>query len=491
MMNCFRHPEQKARRVCYECKQPICPACQYRADRHIFCSPECHQKWRTKEETKRERRKPSKSVLQISLLESRLDEITGEHLKLAQKLVQMEQQAQSWTRRLMLLGLISVLALGFLLFAFWYLWVFKQGSVGSSNEAVSVSKYEPEYPMELKDEFFLEPPLLELVPGKLKVEQGRLDLYGRALGGKEVAVLINGREKKRILLSRPEFVFQGLELMEGINLIQVLAEDDKGNQAFSIAQMIEYSEQGSSRVAYTPGLDYTRGSRDFPALALTFDAGGSSGYAERVLEILREQGVKLTIFVTGQFIKEHPHLVRKMVEDGHEIGNHTYSHPHLTTYAQNSHQWTAPGVTREFVQAELLNTAKLFKETTGTQMAPFWRAPYGEHNYEIRRWAEEVGFYHIGWSYSSKRNYDTLDWLVERDNKYYRTSEEIREKLVQLARENAPETTANGAIVLMHLSTERESKFPDLVLEPALQAFSARGLKLVKVSELLPSLVGK
>ena len=497
VMKCYRHPERDAKRKCYQCKTPLCPECQLKLDHHYFCSEECHQRWRAKQEETRKRRetrkRAPKAQLRIQVLETKLDEITGEHHNLEFKLKRLEEEHANRNRKIFIsVGVASSVLLLCLIGLSAYIWLREnnQGSTPvSPADSGVVSQSDPGYPGTLLENVFLQAPTLELPPGELKLEDGRIDIYGVALGAKKVSLLLNGRERLSLQLSGPEFVFRHIELAEGINLVQALSQDENGNQAYSIAQLIEYSERGPSRVAYTPGLDYTHGPRDFPGVSLTFDAGGQAGYAARMLEILRENGVKTTIFVTGQFIKDNPGLVRQMVEDGHEVGNHTYSHPHLTTWEQNSHHWTAPGVTKEFVQAELLNTAHLFQETTGAQMAPFWRAPYGEHNREIRRWAEEVGFYHIGWSRSPGRNYDTLDWLVDKRNKYYRSPEDIRAMLTELSRANSGDgNDGKGAIVLMHLSTERGDKFPDQVLAPALEAFSATGFKIAKISELLPGI---
>jgi len=499
-MNCYRHPDRQTRRKCYQCKTAICAECQVKLDHHYFCSEPCHQKWRARKAEKARKklekkpRKPNQPAFdpetKIGFLETRLGEITGEHQMLELKLRRLEYEQRSRSRKLLIAGgvagvmlLILVLVLG------GYFLVHQPEPQPDARVQASAPESDPGYPGELSETVFLEPPSLELPPGEIALEQGRINLYGRAPGASRAVLLVNGRERASQNLSRPEFVFREIELAQGTNLIQALSEDEKGNQSLSIAQMVEYPEQGPAQAAYTPGLDYTHGPRDFSGLALTFDAGGNASSSARMLEILRGQGVKATIFVTGRFIKDHPDLVRQMVEDGHEIGNHTYSHPHLTTWESNSRQWTAPGVTKEFVQAELLNTAQLFKETTASELARLWRAPYGEHNPEIRKWAEEVGFYHIGWSRTRKMNYDLLDWLCDPKSKYYRTPEQIRTVLTDIARTSPAD--ANGAILLMHLSTDRGEKFPDQVLLPALEAFNARGYRIVKVSELLPGLLGK
>ena len=332
-------------------------------------------------------------------------------------------------------------------------------------------------------------PTWSSTPGEIPAADAKIDIYGNAPAARRVTLLINGRESVSLSLKSSAFVFKDVQLASGDNIIQVLSRDEKGNLAYSIAELVKFSGEQKARVQYTPGLDYQRGPRQTPVLAITFDAGGDAGYAPKVLEILRQRGIHTTIFVTGKFIEQNPEIVRQMVEDGHEIGNHTYDHPHLTTYETNFHHWTRPEVTREFLQNELLSTARLFKETTGSDMAHFWRAPFGEQNPEIRRWAEEVGFYHIDWCHDPNNTFDTLDWLTDESNKHYRTPEQIRTLVAGL--ENSGPDAANGAVMLMHLSTDRDQDYPDKVIAPAIDALSAKGFKLIKVSELFPALTGQ
>src|SRR5699024_2545255 len=67
---------------------------------------------------------------------------------------------------------------------------------------------------------------------------------------------------------------------------------------------------------------------------LTFDNGYEQGFTEHVLDVLNEEDVPATFFVTGHYVKTAPELVRRMVDDGHIIGNHSYTHPDCTTMAK-------------------------------------------------------------------------------------------------------------------------------------------------------------
>ncbi|MBI5561440.1 MAG: polysaccharide deacetylase family protein [Deltaproteobacteria bacterium] len=230
--------------------------------------------------------------------------------------------------------------------------------------------------------------------------------------------------------------------------------------------------------------DITRGTADRMEVAITFDGGYEDGDADAILSTLRSRGIKTTVFLTGTFIKKYPEVARRIVRDGHEVGNHTMTHPHLTDFERTYRQTTKQGVDRAMLASELRQTAALFKETTGAEMAPLWRAPYGEENDEIRRWAFEEGYAHIGWTYDGKRkeSLDTLDWVGDASSRLYRTAYEIRDRVLNFGR-NA--NGVRGGIVLMHLGTERKRDKASEVLGEIIDGLAASGYRMVPVSKLL------
>ncbi|HEY5610236.1 MAG TPA: polysaccharide deacetylase family protein, partial [Thermoanaerobaculia bacterium] len=214
-----------------------------------------------------------------------------------------------------------------------------------------------------------------------------------------------------------------------------------------------------------------------------FDAGSSDRGARQILDTLRAHGITTTIFLTGQFIERFPEVVREVVADGHEVGNHTYSHPHLTSFARNRRQVTLAAVTKERFHEELTKTAGLFQQVTGTEMAKFWRAPFGEENSEIRGWAAELGYLHVGWTKGPRYNLDSLDWVIDRRSPMYLSPEKLAERLLNF--DAANNTTLNGGIILMHLGTDRgEDDALDRALPMMIQRFQQRGFRFVKVSDL-------
>ena len=188
-------------------------------------------------------------------------------------------------------------------------------------------------------------------------------------------------------------------------------------------------------------LNLTRGPGGHKRLLLSFDGGSSAEVATEVLDLLKARGIHTTLFLTGAFIQRFPALVRRMAADGHELGNHTMNHPHFAPGMKRDPKWT-----RERVQRELLEADAALVRLLGRPMDPCWRAPYGEHTAEIRKWAEELGYRHVGWSEGA----DTLDWATAKDRRLYRSGEAIVQRLHQrLGRDG------DGLIVLMHLGSGR------------------------------------
>lgn len=234
--------------------------------------------------------------------------------------------------------------------------------------------------------------------------------------------------------------------------------------------------------------DLIRGSVSAREIALTFDGGTEANAAGDILDALRARNVRTTMFLTGQFVRLHPDWVRRMLADGHEIGNHLDTHPHLTTYETNRMQRTLPTITREFLIGQLQRADASFRTLTGTAMAPFWRAPYGEHNEEIRAWAAEAGYRHISWTRGAgtAEDLDTRDWVADRSSRSYRSREEIAARILEFGKGRPEEL--NGGIVLMHLATHRKTDRPHEGLPAILKALQDRGYRLVTISQLLAGL---
>lgn len=190
-------------------------------------------------------------------------------------------------------------------------------------------------------------------------------------------------------------------------------------------------------------LNLERGPSDKKTAYLTFDGGSSAESAHEILDALKGQGIRSTFFLTGVFIERFPEVVKRIHGDGHEIGNHTYSHPHLAPRGRRDAAWT-----KSAFQAELRRAEQALEKLLGQGMAPWWRAPFGEHTLEIRQWAEELGYSHVGWSEGA----DTLDWAGPKQKKLYRSGDAILQRLEKRMKRK----DGGGLIVLMHLGSTRE-----------------------------------
>jgi peptidoglycan/xylan/chitin deacetylase (PgdA/CDA1 family) len=222
-------------------------------------------------------------------------------------------------------------------------------------------------------------------------------------------------------------------------------------------------------------LNLTRGRSGHKQLLLSFDGGSNAEVATEVLDLLKARGVHTTIFLTGAFIQHFPALVRRMAAEGHELGNHTMDHPHFAPGMKRDPRWT-----RERIQKELLDADAALVKLLGRPMDPVWRAPYGEQTPEIRRWAEEIGYRHVGWSEGA----DTLDWATPKERRLYRSGDAIVKRLEQRLNRDG-----DGLIVLMHLGSERvEGDRPTKALGAFMDRARSAGWSFVPVSAFIREL---
>ena len=152
---------------------------------------------------------------------------------------------------------------------------------------------------------------------------------------------------------------------------------------------------------------------DEKKIALTFDDGPHPYYTEQLLDGLEKRGVKATFFVTGEHAKLHPEIISRMSEEGHVIGNHTYSHIKLN---KNN---------REKFKEELVATNEVIKEITGEGVS-YVRPPYGIWDKKLEK---ELSMIPVMWTV------DPLDWCSD-------NADCITQKVLEKAKEND--------IILMH-----------------------------------------
>jgi peptidoglycan-N-acetylglucosamine deacetylase len=186
-------------------------------------------------------------------------------------------------------------------------------------------------------------------------------------------------------------------------------------------------------------------------MALTFDFGSDPGNISRILQVLASRGVKATFFATGEAAANYPSVVQSVVVQGHEVGNHSYSHPYFTR------------LTSAQMVDELSRTATAIRNATGQAPKPFFRPPYGDYNSAVLQAAGEAGYTHtIMWTI------DTVDWQGV-------SSAAIRDNVLS---HGTP-----GSIVLMHVGGGATGT-PD-ALPGMIDGLRAAGYQLVTISALL------
>jgi peptidoglycan/xylan/chitin deacetylase (PgdA/CDA1 family) len=188
-------------------------------------------------------------------------------------------------------------------------------------------------------------------------------------------------------------------------------------------------------------------------IALTFDAGASGETWPRIMAALREHNVHITMFFTGKFAEQYPDAIKQAVADGHELGNHTYSHPDTRK------------VTDEQLINELSRAEDIIHSLTGASTKPYWRPPFGARNNHVLNVAVAQGYRSIYWTL------DSLDSVGQP-----KTPDFIFNRVT-----NTPGVNLDGAITLQHFGSEASAD----ALPRELDRLEEMGLKVVTVSELL------
>lgn len=168
---------------------------------------------------------------------------------------------------------------------------------------------------------------------------------------------------------------------------------------------------------------------------LTFDAGFENGNTEPILNALKKHNVPATFFVVGHYLESAPELVKRMVSDGHFVGNHTYHHLDMSSIAS-----------RESFEKEMKDVENKFKEITGTELARFYRPPQGKYNTKNLEMANAMGYHTFFWSLAY------VDWYQDKQP----SKDEAFKKLVGRIHP--------GAIVLLHSTSKTNGEILDELL---------------------------
>jgi len=186
------------------------------------------------------------------------------------------------------------------------------------------------------------------------------------------------------------------------------------------------------------------------AMALTFDAGSDRGYASQILDTLRDKGVRATFGMTGKWAEANPDLILRMVNEGHQLINHSWNHPSF------------PSLTSSQRADELRRTEEIVRSIAGVAMKPYFRPPFGEYNDSVLADLTANGYtYNIMWTT------DTLGWAG-------RSVAEINAKVFAEA--------VAGGDVLMHVGSQAQD---GPALPAMIDGLRARGYHLQRVSDFI------
>lgn len=176
------------------------------------------------------------------------------------------------------------------------------------------------------------------------------------------------------------------------------------------------------------------GNTDKKVIYLTFDAGYENGCTAKILDTLKAHKVSAAFFLVGDYMERNPDLVRRMVDEGHIVGNHTMNHPNMS------------GMTGEAFQKEITGLEALFREITGRELPKFYRPPQGLYSEENLKAARELGYRTVFWSLAY------VDWK----NDSQPTADYAFSKLLP--------RTHNGAVVLLHSTSKTNAAILDQLL---------------------------
>jgi len=184
---------------------------------------------------------------------------------------------------------------------------------------------------------------------------------------------------------------------------------------------------------------------------LTFDCGYENGYTETILDVLKAHEAKAAFFVVGNYITSCPELVRRMAQEGHIVGNHTWSHPDMSAISEKA-----------AFAAQLQKNADAYRECVGQEMPRYYRPPQGVYSQENLAMAKELGYRTVFWSLAY------VDWKTDDQP----TEEAALEKLT--------ERVHGGAVVLLH----NTSKTNAAILDRLLTAWAEAGYEFGTLDEL-------
>lgn len=188
--------------------------------------------------------------------------------------------------------------------------------------------------------------------------------------------------------------------------------------------------------------------REDKKIALTIDAAWEDDKTEFILAELKARNIHATFYLCGFWAQDYPDKVKAIYSDGHELGNHSLTHPHMNS------------LNAEQIQNEVKEFDDLLESTIGIRSTTF-RAPYGEYNDQVVSTIRDMGYEVVQWSI------DTVDWKEER------SAQTILDSVIP--------KLAPGCIILCHNNGFKIEEYLPVLLDTAL----SQGYEFVTISELL------
>ena len=204
---------------------------------------------------------------------------------------------------------------------------------------------------------------------------------------------------------------------------------------------LSFQEEGQPPVANATADELKKfdtwysGNADEKVIYLTFDAGYENGNTAPILDALKKHNVPATFFCVGNFVAENPDLIKRMADEGHTVGNHTWTHPDMSKIS-----------TKESFTEELSKVEAAYKDVTGKDMVKFYRPPQGKFSETNLQMAKDMGYKTFFWSLAY------VDWYQDKQP----SKEEAFEKLLKRIHP--------GAIVLLHSTSSTNAQILDELL---------------------------
>jgi peptidoglycan-N-acetylmuramic acid deacetylase len=178
------------------------------------------------------------------------------------------------------------------------------------------------------------------------------------------------------------------------------------------------------------------GNKEKKNIYLTFDEGYEAGYTSQILNILKENDVKATFFITAHYVNTQPDLVQQMIDDGHIVGNHTVNHKSM------------PDLTEEQVNSEVMDLHTTVFEKFGYEMK-YIRPPKGEFSEKTLQITNQLGYKNVMWSFAYE------DWNEEKQPDEASAKKKIIDNL------------HNGEIMLLHGNSKTNTNILDSIIKEA------------------------